>query len=181
MDDYFRRVERAAAGGDPEAEILLQKLYRRCGYFFRDHKRDEILTEWEELQQDYDDIFWHQKGPKYFMWGGYCSCCRDVSKWSEKLVKAHKPSPKHTPKNFKRKTLRTHRDGSRKNYKLKRRRDIRTDEVSISDIKKERTRRRKKRFGGRERLYGCEWVWDSQAERYSRVYWCRVPDSDELI
>jgi len=174
MDGYFRRVERAAAGGDLEAETRLQKLYRRSGYFFRDHKRDEILTEWEETQQDYDDVSWHAKGPKYFMWGGWCSCCRDSSKWSSKLVKAHKATPKHTPKNFKRKTLRTHRDGSRKNYKLKR--SLEADKTSTE---KEHVRRRKKRFGGRERLYGREWVWNPQTERYKIVYWGRIPDLDE--
>lgn len=179
MDERLRRIERQALAGDPEAEILWRRLCGRRGLYFRDHQPDEILTEWEKIQQDYDDLAWQGRPWRglLYQWCG-CRCCGYQASTAKKLVKGRDLSfcDNWGDNNAKRKTLRTHRDGSRKNYKLKRRRDIRTDESSISDIKKERARRRKKRFGGRGRLYGREWVWNPETQQYRIFVWVRHPD-----
>ena len=74
MDERIRRVERRALAGDLEAERLWRRLCGRMGLYFKDHQPDETLTEWEEVQKDYDDLFWHAKGPKHFMWREWCPC-----------------------------------------------------------------------------------------------------------
>lgn len=122
MDDQLRRAQRQAATGDPEAEIRYTQLCGRIGLYFRDHQPDETLSEAEEVQQDYDDIFWHRKSVIAFKWTGYCRCCYDYgSFFASGTVKAKdmKRRDNWGNNNAKRNTLRTHRDGSRKNYRLK--------------------------------------------------------------
>lgn len=166
MDERFRQAEREwLATGLPEAEDRFRRECARFGLRFRDHKREEILTEWEEIQADYDEIAWHAR--KALRWGW---------DWDPRggLVKAH-----HTwghrgwnNRNSKRKTLRTHRDGKGKNHKRSQKREARDDLAPHE-------RRRMKRFAGRERLYGREtrYEWDPEQERFRRttVFWCRVP------
>ena len=120
MDDKLRRLERLAALGDPEAEAAWRRENGRRGLYFRDRQPHETLTQWEESQEDYDEIFWHAKGPKYFAWWSGCPCCQDWGRLAAKLTKAHHVwGHRWGGQNSKRKTLRTHRDGSRKNYRLR--------------------------------------------------------------
>lgn len=122
MDERLRRLERQAALGDREAELRWREECKRIGLYFRDRQPDEILSEAEEIQEDYDEIFWHAKGPRHFSWNPACPCCGDWSKWSAKLTQDH-----HTwghrwgGQNSKRKTLRTHRNAKHKskNYRLR--------------------------------------------------------------
>ncbi len=111
MDDQLRRVERQALSGDPEAKILLQQLYGRLGLYFRDREREEILSEPEEIQGDFDEIWWHRRKALRLDWDGdpKPSICKAHHPWGHRGWGA---------KNAKRQTLRTHRDGSRRNYRL---------------------------------------------------------------
>lgn len=163
MDEHLRRLERQAATGDYAARQQWRAAVMRAG--LPDPDAVGPLTEWEEIQKDYDQIFWHRTTALRFGWdmeprGGIC--------------KAH-----HTwghrgwnNRNAKRKTLRTHRDGSRKNYKIKSEKDETTVEETA------RSRRRKKRFGGREhRSY--DWVRDEETGRWRIVYRFHEPNLDE--
>jgi hypothetical protein len=170
MDEELRRAEREfLSDGTPEAEERFIRYCARKGLHFRNHKREEILTEWEEVQADYDEIAWHAR--KALRWGW---------DWDPRggLVKAH-----HTwghrgwsNRNSKRKTLRTHRNGKHKarNYRPPKERKPKKQEAPHE-------KRRKKRFAGRERLYGVEreWEWDENWRIVSVriVYYYRVPDS----
>jgi len=73
MDLQLRQLERQAHAGDPDAEMRWIRLCGRRGLYFKDYQPDEVLTEWEEVQADYDSIIWHAKGPKYFFYN-FCSC-----------------------------------------------------------------------------------------------------------
>lgn len=170
MDNQLRRIERRALAGDAEAERLWRRLCGRIGLYFRDHQPNEILTEWEEIQADYDEIWWHRR--KALRWGW---------DWEPMggLVKAH-----HTwghrgwnNRNSKRKTLRTHRDGSRRNYKIRHSRN--EEMIEELDPKRKRSeRRRKKRFGGREhRSY--RWVWNPETDRFKLLWTFTEPRLDE--
>lgn len=122
MDEQLRRAERDLTSGNPEVEERWLRYCARIGLFFRDHKRGEILSEWEESQQDYDEIWWHRKSIKSFKWTSYCRCCYDYgSKYANSRVKAKDMGIRNNwgDNNAKRKTLRTHRDGSRRNYRLR--------------------------------------------------------------
>ncbi len=113
MDEQLRRIEREALAGDPEAEILWLRLCGRVGLYFRDYPPDELLSEAEETQQNYDEIWWHRRKALRLDWDG-------DPIMSGGLYKAHH-SLGHKgwgSKNSKRQTLRTHRDGSRRNYRL---------------------------------------------------------------
>jgi len=166
MDEQIRRAERAAATGDPEAVALWIRLCARMGLHFRDFPRtSEELTDAEEVQADYDDIFWHRTTALRMGWD-----------WEPRagLYKAH-----HTwghrgwgEKNGKQKTLRTHRDGSRKNYRL------RNPKTSETEDETARARRRKKRFGGKEHRRQ-EWSYNPETERFRS--WCVItkPNLDE--
>lgn len=114
MDERLRRAERRAAAGDPEAEDLWRKLCGRMGLYFKDHRPNEILSEWEEIQQDYDEIWWHRRKALRLDWDG------DPINHGG-LYKAHHSWGHRgwSERNAKRKTMRTHRDGSRKNYRLR--------------------------------------------------------------
>ena len=177
MDYDLRRLERQAAAGDYASHQQWKAALKRAGVPDPDEEAlNAPLTEWEENQKDFDEIFWHAKGPKHFSWSTDCFCCHDASKWAVKLMQDHHEWGHRgwNNRNAKRKTLRTHRNSKHKarNHRLPSpRKAKRQDEPH--------QRRRKKRYGGRERLYGREWVWDPQAERYKVVYWCRVPDSNE--
>jgi hypothetical protein len=175
MDNHLRRLERQAATGDHLARQQWKAAVIRAG--FPDPDDDGPLTEWEEIQKDYDEIFWHAKGPKHFSWSSGCWCCFDVSKWAVKLMQDHHDWGHRgwNNRNAKRKTIRTHRDGSSKNYRPKRKKRKKRDLAPHEQ-------RRKKRYAGRERLYGREtrYEWDPEQERFRRstVFWVRVP-SDE--
>jgi len=184
MDERLRRLERQAAAGDYYAHKAWKAACKRAGIPDPDEAAlTAPLTEWEWEQQDYDDLFWHaDRRYRLQLWGGsenglgwYCD-----NDFHPSLHKAH-----HTwghrgwdNKNRKQKTLRTHRNGKHKsrNYRL---RTKPFDEENAQETETSHERRRKRRFGGRERLYGCEWVWNPQTERYKIVYWVRIPDLDE--
>ena len=114
MDEQLRRAERAAANGDPEAAAAWLQLCGRMGLFFRDHQPNEILSEAEDAQLDYDDIWWHRRKCLRLDWDG-----DPINNGG--LYKAHHKWGHRgwNNRNAKRKTLRTHRDGSRKNYRLR--------------------------------------------------------------
>ena len=119
MDDQLRRAERDFFSGDPEAEERFIRACARMGIRIRNHKRDEILTEWEEIQQIYDDQWWHgNTARKCGLWGR--RNFGDVD-FKSAVFKAHHDWVHWgwNNRNAKRKTLRTHRDGSRSNYKIK--------------------------------------------------------------
>ncbi len=84
-------------------------------------RRAETLTEWEEVQQDFDDLWWHGNTPrKCGLWGGTgIDRFWDVD-FRKGVFKAHLTwGHRWGGENSKRQTLRTHRDGSRKDYRLK--------------------------------------------------------------
>ena len=86
----------------------------------QEHKPAEVLTEWEMVQADYDDLHWHRYGYKHFRRNNGCYCCQAwETPFASQLTK-----PKYLnyrsnwgDNNAKRKTLRTHRDGSRRNFR----------------------------------------------------------------
>jgi hypothetical protein len=162
MDEHIRRLERRAAAGDYTARQQWRVAVMRAGY--PDPDDAGPLTEWEEIQKDYDKIWWHGK-PSHCWWWGEIPIGG--------LVKAH-----HTwghrgwNPNSKRKTLRTHRDGSRKNYKIKCSHSEETVEES------DRARRRKKRFGGKEHRKH-EWSYNQETKRYKSWTTITKPCLDE--
>ena len=124
MDEQLRRAERAAATGNPEAVAHWRYLCGRRGLFFKDHRPDEILSEWEEAQEDYDELWWHtSRGRKCGLWspgdlrtGDFyfrTSVFKTCSKWGHL----------QGGKNSKRQTIRTHRDGSRRGYRFRNKQD----------------------------------------------------------
>ena len=121
MDLELRRIERRMRAGEFGAEEEWRRKCGRRGLYFRDRRPAGDLTEWEEIQADYDDIWWHRKSVKTLKFTGYCRCCCDFNTWARKLVKAKDMAWRSNwgDNNAKRKTLRTHRDGSRRNYRLR--------------------------------------------------------------
>ena len=121
MDEQLRRAERAAATGNPEAEAYWRHLCGRRGLFFKDYVPDEVLSEWEEAQQDYDDSWWHANTPRkcglwnhgdlnHFDFDFRTAVFKTHCRWGHAWKGAE---------NSKRQTIRTHRDGSRKSYRLR--------------------------------------------------------------
>lgn len=133
MDDYIRRLERLAATGDYQAHQRWRTELIRAGFPDPDDSR---LTEWEEIQKDYDDLAWQRTTAGRFGWDfePRSGCGKAHHVWGHRGW---------NNRNSKRKTTRTHRDGSRKNYKIR--------HPKTEDIAEETThaRRRKKRFGER--------------------------------
>lgn len=140
MDAHIRRLERRARLGDYEDRARWKAALERAG--FPDPDLEEIrapLTHFEVIQQDFDDIWWHSTKRFRFGWdmdpiGG--------------LIKAHNMGHhSHRGENSKRRTLRTHRNGSRRDHKL------RPDRVEagqpLDGAAEKAAHRRKKRFGGR--------------------------------
>lgn len=114
MDNKLRRAERDMLRGSPNGESDYRRMCARVGLYFKDHKPLEDLSEWEEAQEDYDDIWWHRRKALRLDWDG------DPIN-SGGLYKAHHPWGHRGwgSKNSKRKTLRTHRDGSRRQFRLR--------------------------------------------------------------
>jgi hypothetical protein len=71
-----------------------------------------LLTYAYEVQEEFDEIWWHRRGPWPFIFGNrYMD--KDYDKHAKKLVKPHKMRNSfRRGKNSKRKTLRTHRTGT---------------------------------------------------------------------
>jgi len=176
MDDYLRRLERQAAYGDIAARQQWKAALERAGFPDPDEEAAKApLTEWEEIQNDFDEIWWHGSTPlKCGLWGGRTGIGRfwDVD-FSQSLFKAHHDwGHRWGDPNSKRKTLRTHRDGSRKNYKIK-------DSHNEEKIEKSpHEQRRKKRFGGKEHRRR-EWVWVPGTEPWEG-WWVVVIDKPRL-
>lgn len=138
MDEQIRRLARQVEAGNYQDRAAWKTALIRAGY--GDPDLEEItapLTYAEVVQQDFDEIWWHAAKRLRFGWD-----------WMPRggLVKAHHPwghRRGHGGENSKRKTLRTHRDGSRRCYKIKH--EVGPDSLALS----ESARRRRKRFGGR--------------------------------
>ena len=172
MDDYLRRLERQAASGDYVSRQQWKAALERAG--LPDPDLEELLappTEEEVAQAGYDEQWWHgNTARKCGLWGRRNF---DDVDFKSAVFKAH-----HTwghrgwNPNSKRKTLRTHRDGSRKNYKIK---EPRSEKIENSPHE----RRRKKRFGGREHRYGREWIQNMETGYYRVVYKFSTPHLDE--
>lgn len=176
MDDRLRKAEREfAAIGDYESWRRLQVELARAGY---DVESELLapLSEVEEFQVDYDELWWHAKrGLRCGLWGSNGSHSFEDVDFAPSVYKAHHKWG-HTwqgKENSKRKTLRTHRDGSRKNYKIKNAKSEPAVEEST------RARRRKKRYGGREHRCDLRWVYNHLTERWTIVYRFGVPNLDE--
>jgi len=138
------------------------------GLYFKDHQRGEILSEWEEVQLDYDETWWHSRKALRFDWDGIPR---------SGTVKAHHSWGHHGfgSKNAKRKTLRTHRVSRKKARSFRLRTDDLTEIVDETPVE----RRRKKRLGGREHRCGREWLQDQRTGNFRIVYKYGVPDFDE--
>jgi hypothetical protein len=141
MDEFLRRLERRAKGGDYQDRAYWMAALERAG--LPDPDLEEIsapLTHFEAIQQDFDDIWWHST--KRFRFGWDFEPVKG-------LVKAHHSwghRRGHHGENSKRKTLRTHRDGSKRCYRNK---HDKVETEALSGAAEEAARRRKKRFGGR--------------------------------
>jgi len=149
MDDYLRRLERLAASGDYTSREQWKAALERAGLPDPDEEALKApLTEWEEAQAHYDDLWWHASTPhKCGLWNHSCLRHRDED-FAPSVFKAHHEwGHRCGGENSKRQTLRTHRDGSRKNYRL---RDEAPDEETEQSTEEPHERRRKKRFGGKE-------------------------------
>lgn len=139
MDAQIRRLERQAKLGDYEDRARWKAALERAGR--PDPDVEELLaplSHEEALQADFDEIWWHSTKRFRFGWdmdpiGG--------------LIKAHNMGHhSNRGENSKRKTLRTHRNGSSRCYKTK---CERTTREPLSAEAETAARRRKKRFGGR--------------------------------
>lgn len=167
MDDNIRRLERQAASGDYEARLRWKAALARAGY--PDPDEEELnapLTEAEEAQAAYDEIFWHRTKALRFGWDmePRAGICKAHHTWGHRGWKN---------RNSKRKTLRTHRDGSRGDFK------IRQAEEETPQDETSTTRRRKKRYGGREHRCGVDWYQNQRTGRWRVVYRYGTPDLDE--
>lgn len=159
MDERLRRLERLAATGDCAARLEWRRALAQAG--LPDPDADDLnapLTEAELYQLDYDEIFWHRTTALRFGWDmePRAGICKAHHKWGHRGFNP----------NSKRKTLRTHRDGSRSVYRL---RDETYEEVEQD--KSSHARRRKKRFGGKEHRRR-EWSYNPETERYKS--WCVI-------
>ena len=121
MDTDLRRAQRALAWSAPEDREALVRSHARVGERLRLPPDDEPLSEWEELQEHYDDLWWHRNTPrKCGLWNHGDLRNLDFD-FAPSVFKAHHTWG-HTgwdDKNSKRATLRTHRDGSRRQYRLR--------------------------------------------------------------
>lgn len=166
MDNDIRRLERLAATGDYEARQRWKAALARAGY--PDPDEEELnapLTEAEEAQAAYDEIFWHRTKALRFGWDmePRAGICKAHHTWGHRGW---------ANRNSKRKTLRTHRDGSRGDFQ------IRDPKEETPRDESPTARRRRKRFAGRDRLYGREWLWNPETRRYTTVVWYRLPDDE---
>lgn len=114
MDNELLNAARGDLGGDAEARARYARACERIGLCFRDRQPLEDLSEWEEVQADYDDIWWHRRKALRLDWDG-----EPINNGG--LYKAHHQWGHRgwDAKNSKRKTIRTHRDGSRRNFRLR--------------------------------------------------------------
>ena len=162
MDDQIRRLERLAATGDYAARLQWRHALVRAG--FPDPDAPDPLTEWDEVQSRYDDLAWQRTTAGRMGWDyePRSGCGKAHHTWGHR---GWNP-------NSKRKTMRTHRDGSRKDYRLR----DESHEDAVEQAPHER--RRKKRFGGRE-TRRREWSYNPETERYRS--WCVItkPRLDE--
>ncbi len=155
MDEQIRRLERRAKDGDYQDRAYWKAALERAGHPDPDLAEIQApLNHFEEVQEDFDEIWWHAKERLRFGWD-----------WEPRggLVKAHHSwghRRGHRGENSKRKTLRTHRDGSRRCHKIK-------NETPNRPPLTEAARRRKKRFGGRIHRGDYQWFGD----RFYRVYY----------
>jgi hypothetical protein len=163
MDDHIRRLERQAAAGDYESRRQWKAALVRAGFPDPDEEALKApLTEWEEAQRIYDDLAWQRTtaGRMGWDWEPRSGCGKAHHTWGHRGW---------NNRNSKRKTTRTHRDGSRKNHRLKDPKSPKAEETKHS-------RRRKKRFGGKEHRYGRDWIKNQRTGRYRIVYKFGVPD-----
>lgn len=170
MDDQLRRAERAAATGSSEDVARFERLCGRMGLHFRDHKPDEILSDAEETQQDYDETWWHgNTARKCGIWR-YSDWSHGEADFKSAVFKAHHQWGHRgfDSKNSKRKTLRTHRNGKSKARNHRIRAESREE---ANQNESPHTRRRKKRFGGRETR---EWEWSYNPETKRYRSWCKI-------
>lgn len=114
-----RRTGPYRSEGEREVWHWLAILYGRP---IKNHKPQEVLTEWEEVQLDYDDLHWQRYGYKHFRANNGCSCCQSY----ETPFAAQLTKPKYlnfrdnvSDNNAKRKTIRTHRSGSRRLFNIR--------------------------------------------------------------
>jgi hypothetical protein len=168
MDDYLRRLERQAASGDYVSRQQWKAALARAGLPDPDEEALKApLTEWEESQKHYDDLAWQRTtaGRMGWDWEPRSGCGKAHHVWGHRGW---------NNRNSKRKTIRTHRNGSRKNHRLR-------AEAPDEEIKNEapHERRRKKRLGGKEHRCRCDWVQDQRTGRWRVVYRYGVPDLDE--
>lgn len=115
MDEQLRRLERLASSGDYYARVQWKTALLRAGLPDPDAMAlAGPLTLAEEIQEQFDDIWWHRRKCLRLDWDG------DPIN-SGGLYKAHHPWGHRGwgAKNSKRQTLRTHRDGSRRDYQLR--------------------------------------------------------------
>ena len=121
MDFERRGAFRAWPFLSKEEKEDLRCLSILVGDPIKDRDLSEVLSEWEETQQDYDDLWWHRKSVMSLMDGNHCPCCIRYSSKGASLVKAKNMSFRSNwgDNNAKRKTIRTHRDGSRRDYRLR--------------------------------------------------------------
>lgn len=122
MDYERRKAFRAWSFLSEEEKNDLRWLSNIAGLPVGDQKPAELLSSWEETQADYDDLWWQKHHIKRFIPGWFRACCRrDSVKYVVKLSKAKHLGfrPNYRDNSAKRKTLRTHRDGSRRHYRLR--------------------------------------------------------------
>jgi len=166
MEALIREAERRfRSTGDYIAWTRYCELMLRTGY--DDPRNVEAPTEWDEVQEDWDDLWWHRRKALCLDWDG-----RPINHGA--LYKAHHEwgHKGFIDTNSKRKTLRTHRDSKHKsrNYQLPKERCSR----DVSEC----ARRRRKRFGGREHRYNRRWIQNEQTGRWRIVYDYSHPDLD---
>lgn len=177
MDESIRRIERTTSlDWTPEDQERLLRSYDRMGLRVRIFDLADALTEWEEIQSDYDDLWWHASTPhKCGLWGGsHSGCFRDVDFRSSVFKAHHEWRHRWGGENSKRKTLRNHRDNRSRSKAYKPRRE----KVNLKEEIAPHERRRKKRYGGRGHLYSEGWVQNQQSGRWRHYWGVGTPDLD---
>ena len=164
MDEEIRRLERLVATGDYAARQQWRVAVMRAGYPDPDEDALGPLTEWEEIQKDYDEIFWHRTKALRFGWDmePRAGICKAHHTWGHR---GWNP-------NSKRKTVRTHRNGSRNSFKIRYQRDEEVTEETPHE------RRRKKRFGGKEHRKR-KFSYNKETERWGAWWEITKPDLDD--
>jgi hypothetical protein len=117
MDESLRRAEREAALDDYDARQRYRRMLVRSGQ--PDPFELEEHSWVDGVQDGYDDLWWHgNTARKCGLWRGrdFWDCDFKTSVFKAHHRWGHDP---YRGTNSKRKTLRTHRDGSRKNYRLR--------------------------------------------------------------